>query len=213
MLPDKVVDKFYEGLKRGADDECWPFEGGGHNRRGWHRSIHAGTKYRKIKYMAHRVSYEITYGEIPDGLFVLHRCDNPVCCNPSHLFLGTQSENAKDMWAKNRGNPGSCKGKKLGPSPHRKFDGDAVLAMYKDGFTQKQIASYFNCSDVAISVFLRKQDSVAHLVGRSGGAAKVRRDITKASVIRLRGEGKTQYRVAEQLGISQAFVSKLEREQ
>lgn len=213
MLPDKVVAKFYEGLKQGSDSECWPFEGGGYNRRGWHRTIHAGTKYRRKRYMAHRVAYELKYGEIPDGLFVLHKCDNPVCCNPEHLFLGTQSENAKDMWAKNRGNPGSPKGKKLGPSPFRKFDGDAVIAMYKDGFTQKKIASYFNCSDVAISVFLRKQDSVSHLVGRSGGAAVVRRENTKAQVAKLRAAGMTQYQVAEHLGISQAFVSKLEREQ
>ena len=212
MLPDKVVNKFYEGLRHGEDSECWPYEGGGHNRRGWHRTIYAGTKYRRRTYMAHRVAYELTYGEIPDGLFVLHQCDNPVCCNPRHLFLGTQSENAKDMWAKNRANPGSLKGKTLGPSPHRKFDGCAVLAMYKDGFTQKQIASYFGCSDVAISVFLRKQPEAAHLVGRNGGAAVRRREKTLGSVLALRKSGKTQREVATALGISQAFVSKLENE-
>lgn len=50
----------------------------------------------------HRVSYVLTYGHIPDELLVLHHCDNPPCCNPKHLFLGTQHDNAQDMVAKDR---------------------------------------------------------------------------------------------------------------
>lgn len=50
----------------------------------------------KIFY-AHRTSYEIHHGPIPDGMHVLHRCDNPPCANPAHIYLGTQADNAKDM--------------------------------------------------------------------------------------------------------------------
>ncbi len=52
--------------------------------------------------VAHRVAWVLTFDSIPDNLYVLHRCDNPACCNPSHLFLGTAEDNAKDCKSKGR---------------------------------------------------------------------------------------------------------------
>lgn len=52
---------------------------------------------------AHRISYEMKNGKIPDGMYICHKCDNPGCVNPEHLFVGTASDNAQDMSNKKRG--------------------------------------------------------------------------------------------------------------
>lgn len=62
---------------------------------------------------AHRVAWALRVGPLPDGMDVLHNCpggDNPRCVNPAHLFLGTQSDNDRDMWAKGRARPGRTPG-------------------------------------------------------------------------------------------------------
>lgn len=82
----------------GGTDTCWVWTRGRHTF--GHGHFYCAGKNLK----AHRVAWQLTNGPIPDGLFVLHHCDNPPCCNPAHLFLGTQLDNMRDRNRKGRAN-------------------------------------------------------------------------------------------------------------
>lgn len=83
--------------------QCWNWKLS-KDRLGYGRmTISMGSRKQFRSESAHRYSYEIFNGPIPAGMCVLHRCDNRSCCNPDHLFIGTQKENIHDMHKKGRG--------------------------------------------------------------------------------------------------------------
>lgn len=73
------------------------------------------------KHLAHRYAYESRFGPIPDGLEVMHRCDNTLCVNPDHLLLGTHADNMADMAAKGRASRTGAPKPKGGASPGAKL--------------------------------------------------------------------------------------------
>lgn len=91
-----LIERMAAKTRRAGADECWPWIGGV-DHFGYGRIYDHGTSYQ-----VHRVVYELEHGPIPDGLLVLHRCDNPPCVNPAHLFLGTNQDNVNDMLQKGR---------------------------------------------------------------------------------------------------------------
>ena len=82
---------------------CWNWLGG--KRANGYGQIQEGGKGSR-GLLPHRVSYELANGPIPDGLVVMHSCDNPSCVNPAHLTVGTYKDNMDDMAAKGRRKPG-----------------------------------------------------------------------------------------------------------
>jgi len=94
-----LEERFWRKVQKTEHDLCWIWSGS-KNKKGYGR-LGSGGKKQKY-YLAHRVSYTINKGEIPEGLYVLHSCDNPSCVNPNHLRVGTGSENIKEAYDKGR---------------------------------------------------------------------------------------------------------------
>lgn len=96
-----VPERFWEKVQIQGPSECWPWQGA---------VFQIGMGYGQFQFegrphSAHRIAWLLTKGPIPAGSRVLHHCDNPPCCNPVHLFIGSNADNMKDMASKGRARP------------------------------------------------------------------------------------------------------------
>lgn len=134
-----------------VDEEtgCWEMPNVGRIADGYAR-----VKFDGGNYLAHRLFYEALIVAIPDDLLVCHRCDNPGCVNPEHLFLGTDADNSADKVAKGRQYRPSSEG-----SPRVKLTRDAVRSirrMYDTGeWTQLDLADTFGVSRAEVGYIVR----------------------------------------------------------
>lgn len=139
--------RFHSGLRKG-DDGCWVCENA-KRKSGGYRVLVANRKpFGIYRIFAHRLSYLIFNGPIPDGLFVCHRCDNRECCNPEHLFLGTAADNARDMALKAR----SRAGESHANAKLTEEQVGEIIRLYSSGVKQSEIANQFGVTQAAISL-------------------------------------------------------------
>jgi len=148
------MQRFWDKVNK--TEICWEWKG------------HVGTKgyggfgmqiNRKTRcFAAHRISWELHYGKIPEGLWVLHKCDNRKCVRPDHLWLGTVVENQADMKSKGRSRNGCRPGE---GSQHHKLTNEKVLQIrqkFADGIDKKSLAKEFDVTITSIRyIVTRKQ--------------------------------------------------------
>lgn len=132
----RLAKKLFRGLRRPYGSQCLEWQGLKT------ASNYGILHYSKAHFVTHRVAYAIHNQEDPGDLFVCHHCDNPPCCNPDHLFLGTSADNVRDMV--NKGRAARQQGEAHGRARLTEQDIKKIRSEYKDPkLTAKKIASKY----------------------------------------------------------------------
>ena len=163
-ITDKQASRFWSKVKRGAPDECWEWQAS-RKPKGYGQLF---INYHSAH--AHRMAYQLTYGAIPDGMFVCHACDNPPCCNPAHLWLGTHRDNSADMVRKGRQKRpktpparrpyaeyrAAVRGEPIGRIANVSERDHRIYAAYQGGMQMTQIADLYGITYQRVSQIIRR---------------------------------------------------------
>jgi hypothetical protein len=155
--------RFWSKVNRPSLHKCWEWTSGTNNNGYGQFTVNA-----KIgKRLSHRLAYADKHGPIPHGMNVLHKCDNRLCVNPGHLFLGTQKDNMQDMLAKGRRTYTNPRGEKNGRAILTPEQVTELRIAYVRGETSAALANRFG---VAIGVVypIISGRNWKHLIGLDG---------------------------------------------
>jgi hypothetical protein len=141
-----LIERFWSYVDQRGPDECWPWKAARFEK--GYGQFRAGK--RKVK--AHRCALELTIGPLPEGFLSLHKCDNPPCCNPGHLFSGTTKANAEDRERKGRGSKAARPSLPGESNPAARLaESDVIEIRRQLGIKHcKEVAALFNVSPSTI---------------------------------------------------------------
>ena len=121
-----------------------------------HKDGYGELTYQNKYWLAHRLAWTLANGEIPSGMCVCHSCDNPACCNPDHLFLGTHARNMEDMKVKGRRKNINA-GSKNGRAKLTEESAIELRLLYESKeWTQSSLAKRFGVSQGLVSAVIRR---------------------------------------------------------
>lgn len=145
MTEQSWQERLWSNIKLAPGESCWEWKKY-RNQKGYGR-----TSREDRLYLAHRLAYESANGPIPEGLDVLHKCDNPPCCRPDHLFTGTNDQNVKDRQSKGRSSKKSInRGEKNGMSKFSPSQVQEIRTLASQGLSTHQIAKRYGVWNMAI---------------------------------------------------------------
>lgn len=147
--PEQRIRIFWSRVdKSGGEDACWLWTGC-KSKKGYGR-FYWDERMQK----AHRVSYFLAFGKWDDGLMVLHKCDNPACVNPKHLFLGTNQDNVEDRGRKNR----TAKGEANGAAKLTSVQVIEIRRLYKEGdLSRLELSRVYEVGDSTINSIVNRK--------------------------------------------------------
>lgn len=146
-----AIERFHQKYEIN-ESGCWMWNGGTRlNSKGVPYPRHWTDDSESIG--AHRFSFELAHGEIPQGMYVCHKCDTPLCVNPDHLFLGSHQDNMRDMVAKQRSFVGRGEDKK----GRAKLTNQQADQIRKMSMSHSNIGAMFGVSAATIGRIKRKE--------------------------------------------------------
>lgn len=145
---DRHLIRRFWGKADKREDGCWEWQSAKMPKGYGIFTVLLEGKY--VGVLAHRMAWLITYSDVPTELYVCHKCDNPKCVRPEHLFLGTHADNLGDQKAKGRSRFGS----KHHGAKVTEEDVKDMFALREQGLTHKQIAEKYNMSRPNVTVIL-----------------------------------------------------------